>query len=100
MLDLPAEHIRTLLAILAQHVPHAEVRAFGSRVAGGAAPWSDLDLVVEAEQRLELGTLGALEEALQRSDLPFRVDVVDWHRVTETFREAIAGDEVLLRGPG
>ena len=32
----------------------------------------------------------ALREALTDSELPFRVDVLDWHGIEETFRQIIA----------
>ncbi len=97
MLDVAAEHLRTLLGILAQHVPQADVLAFGSRTTGEAAPWSDLDLVVRADERIELQDLGELRDALQRSSLPFRVDISDWHRVSESFRAVIADGAVVVR---
>ena len=46
MIDLQPDHLALIQTILAQHVPQAEVRAFGSRVTGAARNYSDLDLVV------------------------------------------------------
>ena len=36
LLQLLAKHLHTLQVLLAQHVPQAEVWAYGSRVMGGA----------------------------------------------------------------
>ena len=46
MVDMSDADLAVVLGILAQHVPDCMVRAFGSRVRGGARPYSDLDLVV------------------------------------------------------
>jgi predicted nucleotidyltransferase len=97
MIDVAPRHLRTVRRILACCVPGCEVRAFGSRVSGTAKDYSDLDLAVVCEKRLDFDTLRLLREAFEESDLPFRVDVLDWHALSESFRRGIeAGCEALL----
>lgn len=64
--------------ILQAHVPQYEVWAFGSRAKWTAKPYSDLDLAVISTAPLPLETSAALSDAFAESDLPWRVDVVDW----------------------
>lgn len=45
MIDVSPDHLAEVQAILREHVPECEVRAFGSRVQETAKPYSDLDLV-------------------------------------------------------
>jgi len=33
--------------------------------------------------------LEEIKEAFQESELPFRVDVIDWNEITDAFRSAI-----------
>jgi hypothetical protein len=41
---------------------------------------------------------GLLREAFEDSDLPFRVDVLDWRAIPESFRKVIeSGFEVIQR---
>ena len=89
MIDLKTRHLELVKSILATHVPNVEVRAFGSRVAGGARDYSDLDLVIVDKDKINRKTLFRLEDAFADSDLPFRVDVLDWHRISESFRKII-----------
>lgn len=84
-------------AILALHVPEREVRAFGSRVAGPAKKFSDLDLVVMGDTPLPSSVLADLEEGFRESDLPFKVDVVDWATTKETFRRIIEREYVVVQ---
>ena len=65
------------------------MRVFGSRVKGTQKPYADLDLVVVGKTRLALAQLDELAESFIESDLPFRVDVLDWNRISEAFREEI-----------
>ncbi|MFM7783064.1 MAG: nucleotidyltransferase domain-containing protein, partial [Gammaproteobacteria bacterium] len=71
----------TVRAILRAHVPGHEVWAFGSRARRCAKRYSDLDLVIVGLQPLSLDVLAALNEAFADSDLPWKVDVVDWARI-------------------
>jgi predicted nucleotidyltransferase len=89
MIDLGAHHLETVQKILAQYVPQCEVRAFGSRVNGTAKNYSDLDLAVVSPGKVDDDTLRHLREAFEESDLPFRVDVLDWRTVSPTFKTAI-----------
>ena len=97
MIDLPPHHLGTVRAILGRHVPDCEVRAFGSRVSGPAKSYSDLDLAVVAPGKLNPDTLRHLKEAFEESDLPFRVDVLDWDDASSEFQAAIAKDYQVVQ---
>ena len=78
-------------------MPHYEVWAFGSRAKRMAKPYSDLDLAVIADQPLRLETQGALADAFAESELPWRVDVVDWATASDAFRSIIERDKVIVQ---
>jgi predicted nucleotidyltransferase len=100
MIDLAPEQLAIVRRLLATHVPDCEVRAFGSRIVGNAKPYSDLDLALLGPARLPLGRLAALREAFAESELSIRVDVIDWHAISEPFRAIIAAKFELLQKPG
>ena len=97
LLDLREEHWVTVRDILQRHVPHYEVWAFGSRVKRMAKPYSDLDLAIIADRPLRLEKQGALADAFAESELPWRVDVVDWATTSDAFRSIIERDKVVLQ---
>ncbi len=97
MIDLRPDHLKIVTAILSRHVPEYEVRAFGSRVDGRAKPHSDLDLVVMTASPLAPSRLADLTDAFSDSDLPFRVDVLDWASITEDFRRIIERENVVVQ---
>ncbi|GAB4397736.1 MAG: nucleotidyltransferase domain-containing protein [Anaerolineales bacterium] len=90
MIDLAPKDLLTVLQILQTHVPDYEVRAFGSRYHHTAWKYSDLDLAVVGAARLPFATLAAVRIAFEESDLPFRVDVLDWHTLSPEFQQVIA----------
>ena len=90
MIDLNPKHLKTVQYILAEHIPDYEVRAFGSRVKWTAKDYSDLDLAVVGSKPLNLRQRGELAEAFEESNLPIRVDVLDWQSISEEFRQVIS----------
>ena len=97
--DLRPDHWAIVRSALRQHVPDREVLVFGSRATGNAKEYSDLDLAIMGEEPLSLRVVSALDEALGESDLPFKVDIVEWARIDEGFREIIRGHGVVVQGP-
>ena len=83
--------------ILARLVPQHEVWAFGSRARRTAKMYSDLDLAVIADQRLDWSLRSALAEAFDESDLTIKVDVVDWATTSAAFRRIIEQDKVVVQ---
>ncbi len=89
MIDLNPKHLKTIQSILAEYIPTYEVRAFGSRVKWTAKDYSDLDLAVVGNEPLSLRQRGQLADAFEESNLPIRVDILDWQSISDRFRQVI-----------
>ncbi len=99
-IDLRPDHAKIVHEIIARYLPAGvSVRVFGSRAKWTAKPHSDLDLALKGKEPLPRSVLGDLAEAFSESDLPFRVDVVDWHGVTPSFQAVIDRDAIKLPWP-
>jgi uncharacterized protein len=97
MIDLLPRHLVEVQAILKQFLPpDCEVWAFGSRVSGTATEGSDLDLVVRSAESAEIALTG-LKAAFRDSNLPFRVELLDWATIPETFRHEIRNNYVVIQ---
>ena len=96
LLDVRPDHMKVVLSVLRTFVPNAEVFAFGSRAKWNAKDSSDLDLCVRAGHPLGFGLMGDLLDAFSESSLPYKVDVVDWERISPSFRTIIETDKVLI----
>lgn len=94
--DVTPADLETVRNILREHMPGLEARAFGSRVSWTARETSDLDLALMTPEPLDAARMAALRAAFTDSDLPFRVDVVDWAGVSGNFRQAVEKDCVAL----
>ena len=97
MIDINPYHLEIVTQILHEHVPDCEVRAFGSRATWTSKEYSDLDLAIVGSGPLKWRTLGELRDAFEESYLPFRVDVLDWHDISDNFRKIIEADCTAIK---
>jgi predicted nucleotidyltransferase len=67
----------------------AQLILFGSRARGDARPASDIDLALRAPEPLPPDLLALARETLEESNLPFRVDLLDYAVVPPEMRQAI-----------
>ncbi|MDO9478850.1 MAG: nucleotidyltransferase domain-containing protein [Pseudohongiella sp.] len=96
-IDVTLEQWLIVQDILKTHIPEFDVWAFGSRAKRTAKPYSDLDLAIITDQPLPLETSAAMAEDFSESDLPWKVDIVDWATTSESFRQIITRDKVVVR---
>ena len=94
-IDITAEQRKTVLALLARHLPNTTAWVYGSRVKWTSRPQSDLDLVAFATPE-QSGRVSDLREVFEESNLAFRVDLFVWDEVPEQFRKQIEAEHVVL----
>ncbi|MCX7082126.1 MAG: restriction endonuclease subunit S [Methylococcales bacterium] len=96
-IDISATQRQILLDLLGKHLVNTQVWAFGSRVKWTTRSNSDLDLVVFSSPE-QSSQVSALKEALEESNLPFRVDLLVWDKLPENFQRNIEESYVVLVG--
>ncbi len=74
--------------LVLKKVPASEysVFLFGSRAAGNAHQMSDIDVGFLGETDFPIMLKAEIEEAIDESIVPFKVDLVDFKQVGEAFR--------------
>jgi predicted nucleotidyltransferase len=111
-IDIEAEGWAIVRDILRRHVPDHAVWAFGSRAKRTARRFSDLDLAIITDTPLPLDLAiitdtplpldvgRGLREDFSTSDLPSRVDILDWATASEAFRRRVEQDKVVIQAAG
>lgn len=97
MIDLELRYLKLVREILASKVPMYGVWVFGSRVTGSAGKYSDIDLVLMAETKVDRHVIEDLKDAFSESDLPIQVDVCDWWELPESLRMIVASRHEVLQ---
>lgn len=91
-----SEQANFLVLEVKKYFPEAEIIVFGSRLNGNFTETSDLDICLKSEKPLELSSWAKLESNVAQSDLPFKVDFVDWMRITSDFQKIISKKMIRL----
>ena len=86
-----------LTDIFDSYCPNAVIWAYGSRLKGDAHEGSDLDLVVKDFNSKDAG-LFELRELISESNVPFLVDINEFDRLPESFKDEIKKEYVVIYG--
>jgi len=81
--------------IIKKNCPKAIVWAYGSRVDRTSHEGSDLDLVIKDYGQKNVNYL-KLKEALQESNIPFLVDIIEFDGLSESFQAEIQKQYVVI----
>ena len=93
MLHIEPRHMKIVMGVLSKY-PYG-FYAFGSRAKGSEKKFSDLDLCFF--DNISFRELSKIAEGFEESDLPFKVDVVNWNKCKETFQDLIKNDLVCIQ---
>lgn len=96
-IDVQPYHWLIVRDILRKYVAQYSVWAFGSRATWNAKTFSDLDLAIITNKTLPLAMSADLNDAFSESDLPWKVDLVDWSAISDDFRKLVARDKVVVQ---
>jgi type I restriction enzyme S subunit len=99
-IDIQPQQWVIVQSILKKYIPQYEVLVFGSRAKNKAKPYSDLDLAIITTSPLPLQVRANLADAFSESDLPWKVDIVDWSLTSENFKQIILREKISLGKPG
>ncbi|MFH1408237.1 MAG: nucleotidyltransferase domain-containing protein [Patescibacteria group bacterium] len=79
---------KEIKGIVLKHLgPEFKVFLFGSRASANARKWSDFDVGIEGKKPVDFKVLGLINEELENTNIPYKVDVVDFSRVSTSFKK-------------
>ncbi len=95
--DIRPQDAQIVKEILQQNLPeNHKIYVFGSRATGKTKKSSDLDLAIDLGRPMTKQEQYQLHDSFEDSDLPYKVDIVDLHNVSDEFRKIIAQDKTLF----
>ena len=88
MVDIKEKYLKIVKEILRKHSYTFYV--YGSRAKKKARKNSDLDLCYK--EKISSKVISDLKEQFEESELPFKVDIVNWENMSPTFQKLIEKD--------
>ena len=96
---VPIYHLQYILEQFELYIPDSVVWTFGSRIKGANRPASDLDLAVLCDKQTAKEQLPKLNEVFIESDIPFKVQLLDFNRLPENIQENIKENYIIIYKP-
>jgi len=95
MMHMKQHHWEIVRDILAKY-PYT-FYAFGSRVKGKQKRFSDLDICFF--ENIPWNERAHIDEDFEESNLPYKVDIIDWNSCEKKFQNLIRQDLILIQSP-
>ena len=89
MIAVSPDEMEIILKIIKKYVPNCDVLAFGSRLKWTHTDSSDLDLALISKNKLGISIIAQIKEDFMESDIPYKVDVLDYNAISESFKKII-----------
>lgn len=85
---LDSKTTKLVKQVVRKYLPDESYRAFifGSHASGKNRKFSDLDLGIMGPKSLSPKEYFSIKDDLEESDLPYRVDLIDFTKVSDKFR--------------
>ena len=98
VISMESAHRLLVETILTTYLPsNTQVCDFGSRATGTARQFSDLDLLLNCNNKpIPYQIKLQLIEAFDESMLPYKVDLIDFNDISESFKRHISTNSILL----
>lgn len=96
MMDLSPAVRAHGLDILRRRLGDQRVYLVGSRARGAAKRFADIDLLLMNDQPLAPAERAVLSYEFEESDIPFKVDLLEWPELGPAFRERLQKEAQLL----
>ncbi|MDR3292000.1 MAG: nucleotidyltransferase domain-containing protein [Methanobrevibacter sp.] len=98
MIRVLDEEMEIVLNIIKKHTKKCEVLVFGSRLKEDNRKFSDLDLAFICKGGLGLKKRIKLDIEFEESDLPYKVDVIDYNTTSKEFQKIIDNNNEKIYG--
>lgn len=99
-IHINSNHLNITKSILKKNIPSTTlIWVFGSRVSPNYKPFSDLDIALQYtdNKSISLKTLASIKADFIESDLPWKVDVIDYNSISGIFRQNVDASKIDLQ---
>lgn len=86
-----------ILKALEYHFPGAKVILFGSRARGTHKEGADVDIAIDAGEKIILREMGRARLTLENLFMPLSVDLVDLNNISDRLKQEIIQDGVVWK---
>ena len=82
--------IRLVLAL----IPHAKVYLYESRARGTQRPFSDIDIAIDAGEKIERHRIAEIQRILEAASIPYNFDITGYRAISDEMRTHITKEMI------
>jgi predicted nucleotidyltransferase len=86
-----------IIGILQALFPGIKVYLYGSRARKEFREFSDIDIALDAEHKLDYIDVGEARNILNASNFPYNFDVVDYQSISSDFKNIIDSEKIIWK---
>lgn len=94
-LDEKTKH--KIIAVISALMPNVKIYLFGSRARGTNSSRADIDIALDGGKPLAIEDVDEIKSMFKESNIMYRIDVVDFHQVSELMRNEISKEKVIWK---
>ncbi len=97
--NVQKHYLDQLRQLLLQHTKDSDIKIllFGSHAKGTSRRFSDIDIALLATTPLPLHFISNLNEVIEKSNIPYTVDLIDLSECNNEFRQKILNEGVIWK---
>lgn len=89
------EQVKNIINSISQD-ENLKIYVFGSRATGKTKKYSDLDIALESNSKIDSSKLSKISIELEETTIPYKIDVIDLNNITDSFKKCIEKDLVEI----
>jgi len=96
-MNIDENHKQKIISLVGALHPQVKIYLFGSQATGAQIHGSDIDIALDAEKPMKRSAVGEVREILNATDIPYKIDVVDFHSVPKSMQLMILKEGILWK---
>ncbi len=92
MTDKTKKYLDKIFQYLSEEFPSAQLFVFGSVVSANQKYFHDIDIGIEDMDKISLIRLQRVKEKIDDLNIPYKVDIIDFKRVSADFYKTAKGN--------
>lgn len=86
-----------IISLITALHPQVKIYLFGSQATGTQVHGSDIDIALDNGKPMKRSVVGEVREILNATNIPYKIDIVDFNTVSEKMQNLILKEGVLWK---
>lgn len=96
-MNIEENYKQKIIALISALLPNTKILLFGSRATGEHSTGSDVDIALDAGEKISRHLTCEIKEILNTARIPYKIDLVDIHAIPEKMKTLILKEGILWK---